>query len=44
MKRMVWAALAALAVAATMGSANAADMPRRHAAMPAKAPMYARAL
>ncbi len=41
MKRMVWAALAALAVAAAMGSANAADMPRRHAAMPAKAPIYA---
>jgi outer membrane immunogenic protein len=41
MKRMVWASLAALAVVATMGSANAADMPRRHAAMPVKGPAYA---
>jgi len=41
MKRLVLASLAALAVVTTLGSANAADMPRRHAAMPAKAPAYA---
>ena len=40
MKRFVLASLATLAVVAAMGSANAADMPRRHA-MPAKAPAYA---
>src|ERR1039457_1536246 len=39
MKRLVLAGLAALAVVTTMGSANAADMPRRNA-MPAKAPVY----
>src|ERR1019366_2248591 len=39
MKRLVLAGLGALAVVTMMGSANAADMPRRHA-MPAKAPMY----
>ena len=40
MKRFVLASLATLAVVAAMGSANAADLPRRHA-MPAKAPAYA---
>ena len=40
MKRFVLAGLAALAMVTMLGSANAADMPRRHAAMPAKAPMY----
>jgi outer membrane immunogenic protein len=39
MKRLVLAGLAALAVATMMASANAADLPRRHA-MPAKAPAY----
>jgi outer membrane immunogenic protein len=39
MKRLVLAGLGALAVVTMMGSANAADMPRRHA-MPAKAPVY----
>lgn len=39
MKRLVFAGIGALAVMTVMGSANAADMSRRHA-MPAKAPMY----
>ena len=39
MKRLVLAGLGALVVVTMMGSANAADMQRRHA-MPAKAPMY----
>jgi outer membrane immunogenic protein len=39
MKRLVLAGLGALAVMTMIGSANAADMPRR-SAMPAKAPMY----
>ena len=40
MKRVILAGLGALAVAMTMGAANAADLPRRQA-MPVKAPMYA---
>ena len=40
MKRFVLASLATLAVVAEMGSANAADLPHRHA-MPVKAPAYA---
>jgi outer membrane immunogenic protein len=40
MKRLVLASLGVLAVATMMGSANAADMARRHA-MPTKAPLYA---
>jgi hypothetical protein len=43
MKRLVFAGIGPLAVMTVMGSANAADMPRRHA-MPAKAPMYEAAL
>jgi len=39
MKRLVFAGIGALAVMTVMGSANAADMPRRQA-MPAKAPIY----
>jgi outer membrane immunogenic protein len=39
MKRLVLAGVSAIAVVTMMGSANAADMPRR-SAMPAKAPMY----
>ena len=39
MKRLVLATVGALAVVATMGSANAADMPRR-TAMPTKAVQY----
>ena len=39
MKRLALAAVGALAVVATMGSANAADMPRR-TAMPTKAVQY----
>ena len=41
MKRYVLAGLTAIAAMATMTAANAADLPRRHAAMPTKAPMYA---
>jgi len=40
MKRLILAGLGALAVVTTMGSANAADMPRRHTEMPVKAPLY----
>jgi outer membrane immunogenic protein len=40
MKRLVFASVGALAVVTMMGSANAADLPRRNA-MPTKAPMYA---
>jgi outer membrane immunogenic protein len=40
MKRLVLAGLGALAVVTMIGSANAADLPRR-TAMPAKAPLYA---
>jgi outer membrane immunogenic protein len=39
MKRLSLAALGALAVVTMMSSANAADLPRRHA-MPVKAPVY----
>jgi len=39
MKRLVLAGIGALAVMTAMGSANAADLPHRHA-MPVKAPMY----
>ena len=39
MKRLSLAALGALAVMTMMSSANAADLPRRHA-MPVKAPVY----
>jgi outer membrane immunogenic protein len=39
MKRLVLAGIGALAVITGLGSANAADIARRHA-MPAKAPMY----
>jgi len=39
MKRLVLAGLGALAVVTVIGSANAADLPRRQA-MPAKAPIY----
>jgi len=39
MKRFVLAGIGALAVMTAMASANAADLPRRHA-MPVKAPMY----
>jgi outer membrane immunogenic protein len=41
MKRLILAGIGALAVVTTMGAANAADMPRRAAAMPAKAPYMA---
>ena len=40
MKRLVLAGVGALAVMTLLGSANAADLPRRQA-MPTKAPMYA---
>src|SRR5664280_152091 len=40
MNRLILAGLGALAVVTTMGSANAADMPRRHTEMPVKAPLY----
>ena len=40
MKRLILAGLGALAVVTMMGSANAADMPRRHSRMPVKAPLY----
>jgi outer membrane immunogenic protein len=40
MKRLILAGLGALAVVTTMGSANAADMPRRQTEMPVKAPLY----
>lgn len=39
MKRVILAGIGALAVAMTMGAANAADLPRRQA-MPTKAPAY----
>ncbi len=40
MKRLVLAAVGALAVVTTMASANAADLPRRNA-LPVKAPVFA---
>ncbi len=40
MKRLVLAGLGALAMATMMTAANAADLPRRQAVMPTKAPMY----
>jgi outer membrane immunogenic protein len=41
MKRVVLAAISALAVISSLGSANAADIARRQQAMPVKAPLYA---
>src|SRR3569833_1389622 len=40
MKRVILAGVSALAVVTMMSAANAADLPRRHAAMPVKAPEY----
>ncbi|HMJ45429.1 MAG TPA: outer membrane protein [Pseudolabrys sp.] len=40
MKRLVLAGIGALALVSTLGTANAADLPRREA-MPTKAPIYA---
>ena len=41
MKRVILAGVSALAVVTMMSAANAADLPRRHAQMPVKAPEYA---
>ena len=43
MKRVILAGVSAIAVVTMMSAANAADLPRRHAAMPVKAPEYAAA-
>jgi outer membrane immunogenic protein len=40
MKRVILAGVSALAVVMMMSGANAADLPRRHAEMPVKAPAY----
>ena len=40
MKRVILAGVSAIAVVTMMSAANAADLPRRHAAMPVKAPEY----
>ena len=40
MKRVILAGVSALAVVTMMGAANAADLPRRRAEMPVKAPEY----
>lgn len=40
MKRVILAGVSALAVVTMMGAANAADLPRRRAEMPVKAPAY----
>src|SRR3569623_3033010 len=40
MKRVILAGGSALAVVTMRSAANAADLPRRHAAMPVKAPEY----
>jgi len=40
MKRLILAGVSAIAVVTMMSAANAADLPRRRAAMPVKAPEY----
>ena len=40
MKRVILAGVSAIAVVTMMSAASAADLPRRHAAMPVKAPEY----
>jgi outer membrane immunogenic protein len=40
MKRAILAGVSALAVLTSLAAANAADLPRRHAVMPVKAPAY----